>query len=145
MQALYPGIGIDLKPVNPPWHNLTSPALCEHSVLRSECILADGGALVALTAPYTGRSPQDKFIVREPASDTSIWWGSVNRPISEDKFDLLRSRLWGHLLQTETFRPRCNRRCRSAVLTSGARYYRICVAQHVCAQYVHLHRFPSRV
>lgn len=103
MQALHSRIASDLQPGFPPWQNLTAPALYEHAVLRSEGVFADGGPLVTLTAPYTGRSPQDKFIVREPTSDTSIWWSSINRPISEEKFEVLRSRLWEHLMQSELF------------------------------------------
>src|SRR5213592_4661705 len=46
--------------------NLGPPELYEHAVRRAEGVIAEGGAFAAVTAPHTGRSPNDKFIVREP-------------------------------------------------------------------------------
>ncbi len=47
--------------------------LYEHAVRRAEGVIAEGGAFCAVTAPHTGRSPNDKFIVREPSSADEIW------------------------------------------------------------------------
>ncbi len=63
--------------------------LFEAAVLRGEGQVTAGGAFNALTAPHTGRSPNDKFVVKEPASDGRIWWGKVNRPLSEEHFKRL--------------------------------------------------------
>ena len=49
------------------------------------------------TGTHTGRSPKDKFIVREPSSEAKVWWGDVNHPISEEHYDRLRSRLMAYL------------------------------------------------
>ncbi len=61
--------------------------------------LSQTGALVVNTVPYTGRSPQDKFLVEEPESAGQVWWGDVNRPFSEEAFDRLRDRVLGYLTQ----------------------------------------------
>jgi len=83
--------------------NLTTPALYEHSVRRREGLIAEGGPLVVRTGHHTGRSPQDKFIVREPSSEERIWWGKHNRGISPESFDRLHRRMLSHLRGKELF------------------------------------------
>src|SRR5438874_1873015 len=73
--------------------NLGEAALTERALLRGEGILAEGGALVARTGKYTGRSPKDKFVVKEPTTEGDIWWGSINQPVEEAKFDALYNRV----------------------------------------------------
>ncbi len=70
--------------------NLTVPELVEHALRRREGMLAEGGAFVAVTAPHTGRSPQDKFVVREPEVADQVWWGPVNQPMEPEAFAALR-------------------------------------------------------
>src|SRR5918997_377272 len=69
--------------------NLIAPELIEQAVRRGEGTLADMGPFVAVTAPHTGRAPNDKFVVREPSSEKDVWWGKVNVAFDADKFDLL--------------------------------------------------------
>ena len=69
--------------------NLVAPVLIQNAIRRGEGELADMGPFVAVTAPHTGRSPNDKFVVKEPSSGKDVDWGKVNQPLSEDKFDLL--------------------------------------------------------
>jgi phosphoenolpyruvate carboxykinase (ATP) len=69
--------------------NLVTPQLVQAAVRRGEGELADMGPFVAVTAPHTGRSPNDKFVVEEPSSQNDIWWGTVNRPFTPEKFDVL--------------------------------------------------------
>ena len=71
--------------------------LLEDTLRLGRGSLARGGALVVNTAPYTGRSPKDKFFVQEPSSASSIAWGAVNRPIDEAIFDKLEARVIEHL------------------------------------------------
>ena len=73
--------------------NRSSAELVEDAVRAGEGLLAADGPLVVRTGQHTGRSPQDKFIVDEPASHDKIWWGDVNRPISPAHYDRLRARL----------------------------------------------------
>ena len=70
--------------------NLLAPALVEHAIERREGQLADMGPFVAITKPHTGRSPNDKFVVKEPGSDADVDWGKVNQPITPAHFDALR-------------------------------------------------------
>src|SRR5579884_1065884 len=66
-------------------------ALYEHAVRRGEGLIAEGGAFCAVTAPHTGRSPNDKFIVCEPSSAADIWWGRVNQPLDPAHFARLKA------------------------------------------------------
>ncbi|HKO17204.1 MAG TPA: phosphoenolpyruvate carboxykinase (ATP) [Gemmatimonadaceae bacterium] len=69
--------------------NLVASVLIEDAVRRGEGSLAEMGPFVGITAPHTGRSPKDKFIVREPSSEQDVDWGSVNQPIPAEKFEAL--------------------------------------------------------
>ncbi|MEW6581474.1 MAG: phosphoenolpyruvate carboxykinase (ATP) [Actinomycetota bacterium] len=77
--------------------NPTTPELYEIVARTGEGTLAQGGALVVETRPHTGRSPKDKYVVREPGSDGRVWWGPVNQPLEEDRFAALRRRLLAYL------------------------------------------------
>src|SRR2546427_7460452 len=71
--------------------NLSAAALYEHAVRRDEAAIVSTGALTAETGKHTGRSPKDKFFVKEPTSQDAIWWHPGNQPIPSEKFDgLLR-------------------------------------------------------
>jgi len=83
--------------------NLPKARLYEHALIRGEACLAVEGPLVAETGEHTGRSPNDRFLVREPASDGELWWGKVNRPIEQEKFDGLLRRLRAHLQKPDLF------------------------------------------
>jgi phosphoenolpyruvate carboxykinase (ATP) len=74
------------------WHPTTAQ-LYEHALARGEARLAEGGPLVVDTGVHTGRSPKDKFIVREPGSEARIWWGDVNSELSEAHFERLRHKV----------------------------------------------------
>ncbi len=73
-----------LSPSGEAHWNLTTAELCERALQAGAALLTNGGALVVNTAPNTGRSPKDKFIVEEPGAKDRVWWGPVNRPISPD-------------------------------------------------------------
>jgi phosphoenolpyruvate carboxykinase (ATP) len=66
--------------------NLPPARLYEEALRRGEGRLAAAGALVCATGSHTGRSPNDKFIVREPGTEADVWWGSVNRELSPAHF-----------------------------------------------------------
>jgi phosphoenolpyruvate carboxykinase (ATP) len=87
--------------------NMASPQLYAESLGRNEGLLAQGGALVALTGQHTGRSPNDRFIVEEEASKKDIWWGAINKPISADHFERLLDKMIGHLQGRDVFVQDC--------------------------------------
>ncbi len=83
--------------------NLVPAALCEESVRRSEGTIADGGPLVVITKPHTGRSPGDKFVVQDEDSDQTVWWGAVNQPFEHAKFEALHGEVLRHLERQDLF------------------------------------------
>ncbi len=88
--------------------NLSPGAFIEEAIRRGEGKLSAHGAFCAVTAPYTGRSPGDKFVVREPSSRDRIWWGKVNRPIDEDSYERLRRKVVARLDSTDRFVVDCH-------------------------------------
>ncbi|HEX4682172.1 MAG TPA: phosphoenolpyruvate carboxykinase (ATP), partial [Gemmatimonadaceae bacterium] len=78
-----------LRPRGEVHWNLQAPVLIEQAVRRAEGRLADMGPFCAVTAPHTGRSPNDKFLVREPSSEKDVDWGKVNQPFSPEQFETL--------------------------------------------------------
>jgi phosphoenolpyruvate carboxykinase (ATP) len=70
--------------------NLVAPELVEAAIRRGEGVVADMGPFVAVTSPHTGRSPNDKFVVREASSEADVDWGKVNQPMSDDHFTILK-------------------------------------------------------
>ena len=83
--------------------NLRHSELIEHALRRQEGQLTNRGAFVGNTAPHTGRSPNDKFVVEEPGSRERIWWDK-NAPLAESFFDTLLTDVRAHLSsQTEVF------------------------------------------
>src|ERR671923_2119211 len=83
--------------------NPTTSLLYMHTLLRGEGRLAEGGALVVDTGRHTGRSPKDKFVVREPGSESRIWWGEVNAEISEEDFEGLRDKVTARLSEGDVY------------------------------------------
>lgn len=69
--------------------NLSPAELVEHALKRNEGNLTSTGALMADTGEFTGRSPKDRFIVQDQLTKDAVWWGDINIPFEEHKFDLL--------------------------------------------------------
>ena len=69
--------------------NLTTAPLVEHAVRRGEGLLAKDGPLVVRTGQHTGRSAQDKFIVKDDITENVIWWNNANKPMDPAAFDRL--------------------------------------------------------
>ena len=85
------------------WRNLSVAELYEHAVRRNEAVIAAGGPLLADTGDHTGRSPKDKFVVREAGSEDRIWWGDVNAELAEDRFEGLREKIAQHLGEQDLY------------------------------------------
>jgi phosphoenolpyruvate carboxykinase (ATP) len=83
--------------------NATPAELYGHALRRGEGVRAEGGALCVVTAPHTGRSPRDKFIVREPGSRERVAWSAVNQPMDPDQFARLREDIARYLNDRDLF------------------------------------------
>jgi phosphoenolpyruvate carboxykinase (ATP) len=83
--------------------NMTPAELVEEAIVRGEGRLVDSGALAADTGEFTGRSPKDRFIVKDTITENAVWWGDVNIPFDSQKFDLLYHRVCAYLAGKEIF------------------------------------------
>jgi phosphoenolpyruvate carboxykinase (ATP) len=83
--------------------NLSAPALYEEVVRHHEGWISHLGPLVAHTGHHTGRSPNDKFVVKEQSSEAKIAWGKVNRPMDSAKFDSLHARLCAYVQNRDLY------------------------------------------
>lgn len=77
--------------------NLDPAALVEQAILRGEGHLTDTGALMADTGKFTGRSPEDKYWVKDAHTADTIWWGDVNHAIAPEYFAGLKSKMLAFL------------------------------------------------
>lgn len=83
--------------------NLGTSQLVEFAVQRNEGMLSKNGSLVVRTGQFTGRSPKDKFVVRDARTAATIDWGPVNQPMSPERFDALRGKVMRFLQGQELF------------------------------------------
>ncbi|MBI4665493.1 MAG: phosphoenolpyruvate carboxykinase (ATP) [Nitrospinae bacterium] len=99
--------GLGFHNLNQVYRNLTTPALYEEAVRRREGSISHRGPFIVRTGQYTGRSPNDKFMVKEGTSEAHIWWGEVNQPIDENRFDSLLLRLTAYWQGKDMFIQDC--------------------------------------
>lgn len=85
------------------YQDLTSPQLIELALKNNEGTLANTGALVVTTGQRTGRSPKDRYIVKEASTHSAIDWGTINRPFDEAKFNALWDKVATHSLENDQF------------------------------------------
>ena len=77
--------------------NLSSKQLSEISVKKKQAILTSTNAISINTGKFTGRSPEDRFIVEDENTKEHIWWGDINKPFKAEKFDLLQQKVCDYL------------------------------------------------
>src|SRR5205823_6755701 len=97
----------EIHNVSGTFRDLGAEQLIEHAIQRREGLLADNGALVVRTGLFTGRSPKDKFIVRDELTESSVDWGPVNQPISPERFDNILVKAIASLKGEELFVQNC--------------------------------------
>ncbi|MCK4753945.1 MAG: phosphoenolpyruvate carboxykinase [Calditrichia bacterium] len=103
-------VGLDylgIKNINNAYWNLTTPALYEQIIRRREGVIGHLGPVILPTGAFTGRSPNDKFIVKEPSSEAHISWGDVNVPFSEENFNKVYMRVLAYLQGSDIFIQDC--------------------------------------
>jgi phosphoenolpyruvate carboxykinase (ATP) len=93
-------VGLEAQGLDPKgevhW-NLVAPMLIQDAIRRGEGQFADMGPFCSVTSPHTGRSPNDKFLVKEPSSEADVDWGKVNQPFSEAQFETLLADIRAYL------------------------------------------------
>lgn len=85
------------------YNNLSVPSLVETTIIRNEGLISSTGALSVRTGKFTGRSPDDKYIVDDEVTHNTVDWGKVNHPISEEHFDRIFKRMKKHIEAKEFF------------------------------------------
>ena len=108
--------------------NATTARLYEHALQGTEGVLAEHGALVVDTGRFTGRSPQDKFVVRDALTENSVDWGSINQPLSQEHYGRLKDDMLNWVQGRRLFRqgPACGPG--RAVPAAGAGLYGVRLA-----------------
>jgi phosphoenolpyruvate carboxykinase (ATP) len=84
---------IGIEKVNQAFWNLSPAELVEHALKNHEGQLTDDGALMADTGKFTGRSPKDRFVVKDENTAESVWWGDINMPVTPENFDGLHQKM----------------------------------------------------
>jgi phosphoenolpyruvate carboxykinase (ATP) len=96
----FPAIGIEPARSH---DNLAPAVLLERAVARGEGLLSADGAFVGNTQPHTGRSPDDKFVVRDAETERTVSWGKVNVPFTTAQYEALKADVAAHLSGQELF------------------------------------------
>ena len=100
-----PANGIEtsgLKTTGTVHYNLEAAELVEHALRRGEARLTAHGALVAYTGQHTGRSPKDKFVVRDASTEDQVWWDN-NKPMSPEHFEVLYKDMVAHAASLDLY------------------------------------------
>ena len=85
------------------FRNLSIPQLVQEALERGEGTLSETGALVVKTGKYTGRSPNDKFIVDTPVVHDEIAWGKINVPIEKAKYEAIKAKVLAYLQNKDLY------------------------------------------
>ncbi|MDX2197110.1 MAG: phosphoenolpyruvate carboxykinase (ATP) [Cytophagales bacterium] len=84
---------IKIKHAKNIYWNLTPAELTEHALANHEGTLTDTGALMVDTGEFTGRAPEDKFWVKDPKTEKTLWWGDVNHGIDVSVFEKISEKM----------------------------------------------------
>ncbi len=85
------------------WRNLSVPELYEHALKNNEGKIVEGGPLLAYTGVHTGRSPMDRFVVKEPTTEKDIDWGKHNAPVTPEHFERMYAKVTAYLQGREVY------------------------------------------
>ncbi len=83
--------------------NLSPEELADISIKKGQATLTSTGAINISTGEFTGRSPNDRFIVRDSITENAVWWGNVNLSFNKDKFDVLHQKVLNYLSNKEIY------------------------------------------
>ncbi len=94
---------IGLGRVGDAYWNLEPAELVEHTILNGQGVFANSGALAIDTGEFTGRSPKDKFCVKDEKTEGTVWWGDVNYPFQPAQFDALYDKMCAYLMNRDVY------------------------------------------
>lgn len=94
---------IGLNGIDNAFWNLSPAELVEDTILSGQGVLTDTGAIAIKTGEFTGRSPQDRFIVLDSKTEDAVWWGDINKKFDADKFDALYNRMKAYLTGKDVY------------------------------------------
>ena len=84
-------------------YNLSTSQLVKETIERKQGVLTSSGALACDTGEFTGRSPKDKYIVKDAITSDTVWWGDINQPFESADFEIVYNRVIEHLKYKEVF------------------------------------------
>ena len=84
-------------------YQLSPDQLQDIAIANGQGTEASSGTLAVNTGEFTGRSPKDRFIVKDDITKDRVWWGNINIPFEEDKFDKLYNKVVDYLSEKEVF------------------------------------------
>src|SRR5690554_8099789 len=84
-------------------YQLTPKQLHDITIAKGQGVEASSGALAVNTGEFTGRSPKDRFIVKDSITEDKVWWGNVNIPFDSDKFEKLLNKVAAYLSEKEIY------------------------------------------
>ena len=84
-------------------YQLNSNDLHDATIKKGQGVVSSLGALAVNTGEFTGRSPMDRFIVKDNVTKDEVWWSKINLPFEEDKFDKLYNKVVDYLSEKEIF------------------------------------------
>ncbi len=92
-----------IKKVKEAHWNLTAAELIETAIQNKEGHLTDTGAIMCDTGKFTGRSPKDRYIVKDSYTEEKVWWGNINIPFSPENFDRIYNKMLGYLEERKVY------------------------------------------
>jgi phosphoenolpyruvate carboxykinase (ATP) len=98
---------IGIRNIREVFYNYGTPALYEQVVRRREGLLAHLGPIVVRTGYHTGRSANDKFLIKEPSTDKNIWWGKVNKSMTEQQYSRLFAKMMAYIQGKDLYVEDC--------------------------------------
>lgn len=94
---------LGLTDIETAYWNLEPAELVEDTIINEQGILTDTGALAIETGEFTGRSPQDRFIVEDDITKDAVWWGDINKKFDAGKFESLKQKMIAYLAEKEVY------------------------------------------
>ncbi|MEO1545186.1 MAG: phosphoenolpyruvate carboxykinase (ATP) [Bacteroidota bacterium] len=94
--------GYGLKNVTAHW-NLSAEELQQITLEKGMGVETENGTLCIKTGKFTGRSPQDRFLVKDAYTQDKVWWGRINKAISPENFDILQEEMLAYLSGKEVY------------------------------------------